>query len=279
MLNTRWKRAALAGALPLALALPLPAAAAPAAQPASAAQPGPAAQPAPVTAYDDSYYQPALGKTGEELKVALNDIISTNDQLTYDQVWDALKVTDQDPANPDNVVLLYTGRSQGKDTNGGDADQWNREHTWAKSHGDFGTDVGPGTDVHHLRPTDVSVNSERGNKDFDMGGSEVGEAPGNFTDDDSYEPRDAVKGDVARMIMYMAVRYEGEDGAPDLELNDNVDNGEAPLMGRQSVLLQWNAQDPPDDFERNRNQVIFDQFQHNRNPFVDHPEWAGEIWR
>ena len=133
-------------------------------------------------------------------------------------------------------------------------------------------------DVHHLRPTDVSVNSARGNKDFDMGGSPVDEAEGNFTDDDSFEPRDEVKGDVARMIMYMAVRYEGEDGAPDLELNDQVDNGSAPAMGRQSVLLEWNAQDPPDDFEKNRNQVIFDQFQHNRNPFVDHPEWAADIW-
>lgn len=268
MLKTRWKRLALAGVLPLAVALPLPASAAP-------ADLGVADRP---VALDDSYYEPALGKTGPELKAALNDIISTNDQLTYDEVWDALKVTDQDPANPDNVILLYSGRSQGKDTNGGGADQWNREHTWAKSHGDFGTSPGPGTDVHHLRPTDVSVNSARGNKDFDMGGSPVDEAEGNFTDDDSFEPRDEVKGDVARMIMYMAVRYEGDDGAPDLELNDQVDNGSAPAMGRQSVLLEWNAQDPPDDFEKNRNQVIFDQFQHNRNPFIDHPEWAADIW-
>ena len=124
----------------------------------------------------------------------------------------------------------------------------------------------------------MSVNSERGNKDFDLGGEEVGEAPGNFTDDDSYEPRDAVKGDVARMIMYMSVRYEGNDGFADLELNDQVDNGEQPFMGRSSVLLQWHAQDPVDEAEKNRNQVIFDQFQKNRNPFIDHPEWATEIW-
>nr|WP_240519505.1 endonuclease [Amycolatopsis antarctica] len=238
---------------------------------------------APATAQapraDDEYYQDALGKTGPELKAALNQIISTNEQLSYDDVWEALKVTDEDPANPANVILLYTGRSQSKDTNGGDADQWNREHTWAKSHGDFGTSVGPGTDVHHLRPTDVSVNAERGNKDFDMGGTESGEAPGNFTDDDSWEPRDEVKGDVARMIMYMAVRYEGTDSYPDLELNDNVDNGSQPFMGRQSVMLEWNTQDPPDTFEQNRNQVIFDEFQKNRNPFIDHPEWAAEIWQ
>ncbi|MFE3323367.1 endonuclease I family protein [Streptomyces sp. NPDC059176] len=229
--------------------------------------------------YDDTYYQDALGKTGPELKNALHTIISEQTQLTYGQVWDALKATDEDPENPANVILLYSGRSQSKTSNGAGEDNWNREHVWAKSHGDFGTDVGPGTDIHHLRPTDVSVNSTRGNKDFDAGGEEVDEAPGNRTDGDSFEPRDAVKGDVARMILYMAVRYDGEDGAPDLEPNDAVDNGSAPNIGRLSVLKEWNKQDPPDAFEQKRNQVIYDTFQHNRNPFVDHPEWVDEIWK
>lgn len=227
----------------------------------------------------EDYYQDAIGKTGPELKTALHGIISNGTTtLSYDEVWDALKVTDEDPNNNANVILLYTGRSQGKDTNGGDADDWNREHVWAKSHGDFGTSPGPGTDVHHLRPTDVTVNSDRGNKDFDMGGTESEEAPGNFTDGDSWEPRDEVKGDVARMIFYMSVRYDGGDGFADLEVNDNVDNGSNPFMGRVSVLKQWNEQDPPDAGEQRRNQVIFDQFQHNRNPFIDHPEWVAEIW-
>ncbi|RZS39102.1 endonuclease I [Herbihabitans rhizosphaerae] len=229
------------------------------------------------TAAED-YYQDAIGKEGPELKAALNTIISNQTKLSYDQVWDALKVTDEDPGNTANVLLLYTGRSQSKDTNGGDPDDWNREHVWAKSHGDFGTETGPGTDVHHLRATDVSVNAERGNKDFDKGGTEVGEAPGNHTDDDSWEPRDAVKGDVARMIFYMAVRYAGTDGFADLELNDEVNNNTKPFMGRLSMLRQWHQQDPPDEAEKKRNQVIFDQFQHNRNPFIDHPEWAASIW-
>ncbi|OKI27261.1 ribonuclease [Saccharothrix sp. CB00851] len=228
--------------------------------------------------YDDTYYRNALGKTGASLKTALNGIIRTNTKLSYDQVWEALKVTDQDPNNSANVILLYTGRSQSKTTNGGDPDDWNREHVWAKSHGDFGTATGPGTDIHHLRPTDVSVNAERGNKDFDLGGSPVAEAPGNYTDADSWEPRNAVKGDVARMLFYMAVRYEGNDGYPNLEMNNNVNNGSAPYHGRLSVLLQWHAQDPPDAFEKRRNQVIYDRYQRNRNPFVDHPEWAASIW-
>ncbi|MBC3991149.1 endonuclease [Streptomyces sp. AC563] len=235
---------------------------------------------APYTAYDDTYYEDAIGKTGESLRTALHQIISTDTQkLSYSQVWDALKATDEDPANPANVVLLYTGRSQSKDSNGGGADQWNREHVWAKSHGDFGTATGPGTDIHHLRPTDVSVNSTRGNKDFDLGGSEVEEAPGNLTDEDSFEPRDEVKGDVARMIFYMAVRYEGEDGFADLEVNDKVGNGSNPFLGRLSVLRKWSAEDAPSDFEKRRNQVIFDKYQHNRNPFIDHPEWVDEIWK
>ena len=227
---------------------------------------------------DDTYYQDALGKSGEELKSALNTIISDQTKLSYSQVWDALKDTDEDPEDSSNVVLLYTGRSQSKDSNGGGSGQWNREHVWAKSHGDFGTSTGPGTDIHHLRPTDVQVNSTRGNKDFDEGGSELSDAPGNFTDGDSFEPRDEVKGDVARMILYMAVRYEGTDSFPDLEPNDQVDNGSQPYMGRLSVLKQWSQEDPPDSFEQRRNDVIFEQYQHNRNPFIDHPEWVGEIW-
>jgi endonuclease I len=233
----------------------------------------------PATSVVDDYYQDAEGKTGLELKAALHDIISVSDQLSYSQVWEGLKETDEDPTNSNNVILLYTGRSQSKDTNGGNPDDWNREHVWAKSHGDFGTSRGPGTDIHHLRPTDVTVNSTRGNKDFDMGGSELSEAPGNFTDSDSFEPRDEVKGDVARMILYMAVRYEGEDGFADLEPNDAVSNGSRPFMGRLSVLLEWHAQDPPDAFEQRRNEIIFTNWQHNRNPFIDHPEWVNSIWQ
>ena len=228
--------------------------------------------------YDRTYYLPAIGKSGSALRTSLNQIIRTNTKLTYDQVWDALKLTDQDPDNSNNVILLYSGTSRAKSLNGGDPDDWNREHVWAKSHGDFGTATGPGTDIHHLRPADVTVNSDRGNKDFDMGGTESTEAPGNFTDADSWEPRNADKGDVARMIFYMAIRYEGADGFPDLEVNDSVTNGTNPYIGRLSVLKQWNAQDPPSAFEKRRNQVIYDTYQHNRNPFIDHPEWVTSIW-
>ncbi|GAA0741730.1 endonuclease [Clostridium oceanicum] len=229
--------------------------------------------------YDSAYYKPALGKKGSELKEALHNIIKNNTKLSYKQVWDGIKDTDEDPNNPNNVILLYTGRSQSKNTNGGAVDNWNREHVWAKSHGDFGTRVGPGTDLHHLRATDVSVNSSRGNKDFDMGGSFHKEATKCRFDSDSWEPRDAVKGDVARMIFYMAVRYEGDNGEPDLEVVDNMTSNKAPYMGKLSVLLKWNEQDPVDASEKRRNEIIYSKYQHNRNPFIDHPEMIDSIWK
>ncbi|WP_428912296.1 endonuclease [Niallia sp. Krafla_26] len=237
--------------------------------------PEPQPDPAPST---DGYYDAAYGKTGEALKTALHTIIDDHTELSYSNVWDALRVTDEDPSNSNNVILLYTGRSQGKYTNGSGADDWNREHVWAKSHGDFGTSMGAGTDLQHLRPTDASVNSSRSNLDFDNGGREHTEADGNYYDSDSWEPRDSVKGDVARMLFYMAVRYEGDSGEPDLELNNLVNNGSNPYHGKLSVLLQWHKEDPVDHFERERNEIIYNQYQHNRNPFIDHPEWASAIW-
>lgn len=224
------------------------------------------------------YYDDAIGLTGTELKNALHDIIKNHDEPSYNDLRDyILKESDEDPNNSDHVILLYSGISRDKDLFGGNAGNWNREHVWAKSHGDFGNDPPSGTDAHHIRPSDVQVNSSRGNLDFDMGGSPVSGAPGCYKDGDSFEPRDAVKGDVARMILYMDVRYEGGGGELDLIVVDEVNTAPAPEHGKLSVLLEWHQQDPPDDFERNRNDVVY-SYQDNRNPFIDHPEFAEEIW-
>ncbi|EJR93369.1 endonuclease I family protein [Bacillus cereus] len=231
------------------------------------------------TQYDNTYYSSIKGQTGLELKKELHNIIDDHTKISYSAVWDALRDTDEDPNNKNNVILLYTGRSQGKLTSGSGVDNWNREHVWAKSHGDFGTSAGPGTDLHHLRAADVSVNSSRGNLDFDNSGVNHPEATDCKFDNDSWEPRDSDKGDIARMLFYMAVRYEGDKEEVDLELNNKVNNNTAPYMGKQSVLLQWHEQDPVDDFERKRNDTIFKKYQHNRNPFIDHPEWVNNIWK
>ncbi|WP_186667803.1 endonuclease [Sporosarcina sp. BP05] len=224
----------------------------------------------------DVYYKDAIGKNGQALKNALHEIIDGHTELSYDQVWVALRETDEDPNNVNNVILFYSGDSRAKNRNGGNVGDWNREHTWAKSHGDFGTSKGPGTDIHHLRPTDVQVNSSRGNLDFDNGGSPVNGCKGCFKTANSFEPPDNVKGDVARILFYMATRYEKGDKV-DLELNDKLNNGSAPYHGKLSTLLKWHAQDPVDGFERNRNNVI-QKWQGNRNPYIDHPEWVQLIW-
>lgn len=224
----------------------------------------------------DDYYKDALGKEGAALKAALHEIIDDHTELSYSQVWEALRETDEDPNNRNNVLLFYSGLSRSKTANGGNVGQWNREHTWAKSHGNFGTTKGPGTDIHHLRPTDVQVNSARGNLDFDNGGNPVNGCNGCYKTNNSFEPPDRVKGDVARILFYMATRYEVGDKV-DLELNEKLNNNSAPYHGKLSVLLEWHELDPVDEFERNRNNII-QEWQGNRNPFIDHPEWVELIW-
>mgnify|MGYP003664386111 FL=1 len=230
----------------------------------------------------NTYYAAAIGQSGAALKASLNQIIKGHTRFSYSQVWDGLGYADEDPANSNNVILLYTGRSEPKTNRAGmsnSQDAWNREHVWAKSHGFPDRSQYAYTDLHHLRPADVSVNSSRGNKDFDVGGSEISEAPGNHTDADSFEPMDEVKGDVARMIFYMDVRYEGNDnsGTPDLSIANGTTNTGAALLGDLCTLLSWHLQDPVSDWERRRNNRIF-EWQKNRNPFIDNSGWASELY-
>ena len=237
----------------------------------------------------EGYYDSATGLTGENLKNALNNVIKGHQEFPYTSTaidcWDILKETDKDTANPDNIILFYTGWSVNAAQEYNSGKGWCRENVWAKSHGNISNTKGAGTDVHHLRPTDISVNSARNNKDFDTGIIQYidGDGPTEcFSEVYTWEPRDAVKGDVARMLFYMAVRYEGENGEPDLELVDAVNTDELNeagkgYHGRLSTLLQWHIADPVDSFEINRNEIIY-SFQKNRNPFIDHPEFVAKIW-
>ncbi|MFB6340167.1 endonuclease [Saccharicrinis sp. FJH62] len=233
------------------------------------------------------YYSSAEGKTGEQLKTALYNIIKGHVEYPYTanttDTWDILKEADRDPEISDNVILIYTARSVNGPQEYNNAQGWTREHVWAKSRGDFGTETGTGTDAHNLKPCDVSVNSLRSNRSFAASVNPVND-DGVFTgcyigNDFTFEPRDAVKGDVARIIFYMATRYEGENGEPDLEPIDEVmsSSDKSPFHGVLSDLLSWNSADPVDAFEQNRNNVIY-SYQQNRNPFIDHPEWVNSIW-
>lgn len=237
-----------------------------------------------------NYYQNAEGLRDDSLKAALHIIISGHTTYPYSSsstdTWDILKETDRDTANPNNVILLYSGRSVDGPQEYNNGSGWNREHVWAKSRGSFGTSQGAGTDVHHLRPCDISVNSTRSNRNFDDCSSCVdvideGVDTGSDYDNTAwtFEPRDAVKGDVARMIFYMAVRYEGGGSEPDLELTDVLQpqSSTQPLHAKLATLLEWHRNDTVDSFEMNRNEVIY-SYQGNRNPFIDHPELAEHLW-
>ena len=229
-----------------------------------------------------SYYANAIGLSGTALVTALEEASARHhDRMTYSQVWYALMYTDEDPNNTNNVILIYTGRSQAKSYNASgnnDPDAWNREHTWPKSHGFPSSGDWGYTDIHQLRPCDASVNSARGNKDYDNGGNMISEAPGNFSDSDSFEPRDEVKGDLARMMFYMDVRYNGNDntGTDDLTLVNYTGTSGANL-GRLCTLLEWHQNDPVDQAEIDRHGRIVER-QGNRNPFVDYPAWVEEVW-
>lgn len=253
----------------------------------------------PATFNSEIYYSDVLSgefANAEELKNALSVIIAKNHkQLTYKQVWSTLTYADQDPANDKNVIEIYTGASISKydnQTGGSGVGKWNREHVWAKSHGFPNESQWGYTDAHHLRPSDVGINTARSNNDFGAckdTGEEVlfnGAGTGNYLDKttDCWEPRDKVKGDVARMIMYMDTRYQGTDTAmtqmPDLVAVDRLTTtaeDDAPLIGTLCTLYEWSQLDAVDSYEQNRNNQVY-KYQGNRNPFIDRPELVKEVY-
>jgi len=225
------------------------------------------------------YYNGVEGKTGTELKEALNEIIHNHIDFSYSDAKYILNYADSDPDNSNNVILFYTKRSQSNDSWGSGSNDINREHVWAKSHGDFSGVRPMDGDAFNLHPTDASVNIKKSNYDFDecsSNGTYISEADAYYTST-QFEPADEVKGEVARTIFYMAVRYEGEDGELDLKVVDKVNTYPAAEHGKLSALLQWNKDFPPTDLERRRNERVW-QAQNNRNPFIDNPEFADLIW-
>ena len=203
--------------------------------------------------------------------------------LTYAELWAALEETEADPLNPDNVILFYSGRSHPKADKLSDAlnpggyttHSWNREHVWPRSKGFRASRDLAHNDLHHIRATDAWCNERRGSLDFDAGGEPLPTCQARLAAA-SFEPRDAVKGDVARMLFYMDVRYHGQGGLVDLRLVDEVDT-RGTMLGRLCTLLRWHRQDPPDDLERRRHERIA-AIQGNRNPFVDRPHLADRIY-
>ena len=230
------------------------------------------------------YYESVKGLKGKALKDALHELIDDHTTFAYNGTMNTyMKDYDQDPNNSNNIMLVYTG-STSKSTS------FNKEHVWAKSHGDFGTTRGAGSDMHNLRPCYEQLNSKRSNYDFAEGGSDLSSMnilyKGNYFSGSTFEPRNDFKGDVARTIFYMATRYD--DSSLDLEVEsptnkskyNDFSSGADGVHGNFDDLYKWatNGVDPVDNYEVRRNNIIYKDYQHNRNPFVDHPEFIIMIY-
>lgn len=259
------------------------------------------------------YYSSTEGLTGQELKAALHQIIDGHTVYPYTKkgnldyfdgkdidVWEALVFTDSacpdDNLNCGDVQLLYldeTRNIEDRNRGKGEHDSWDREHVWPKSRG-FEKNWQDGyTDLHHLRPADRDLNGKHSNYGYDVGGKPVVDKrnDGSQTDSgarldkdgESFEPPDRAKGQVARMLFYMAVRYEpgdntNEEGMPDLILLDKNQKVKEPWIGDLCTLVEWNNRFPPTEFEIRRNDRVM-QLQGNRNPFIDYPGWVNLVWQ
>ena len=233
-----------------------------------------------------NYYESCNGLSGEALRAELHNIIKDHQSFSYTTTKTILREADEDYNNPDKIILVYTGNSIDKFdfASNFEPDFWNREHVWPKSHGDFDAgdpfEVPAYTDAHNLKPVDHSMNTLRGEKDFENGGDVVfngSSLTDCFSTNSTFEPRNEVKGDIARMIFYMDLRYEGGSGEPNLVVVEGLTTYPNPQIGSLSTLLEWHEQDPPDAFEKRRNDVIF-KWQGNRNPFIDYPEFVNYLY-
>lgn len=241
------------------------------------------------SALNDTYYADLVGvdtNDSSEFKDALHLIISSGCNVgSYDDAKRSLAILDEDPNDSNSILCIYTGLSILKSNfaSNNNANYWNREHVWAKSYGFPEKSYDAHNDIHHLRACQMSANSRRNNRGFDdIEGGSVDIYGSTISGSDWYEPRAEVKGDVARIMMYMEVRYNGDslsDGVSltltnSTSLSTSKGSGK---LGKLDTLLKWHVEDPVDDLERQRNDKAY-EIQGNRNPFVDHPEYANYIY-
>ena len=233
--------------------------------------------------FPDNYYSNLNGLSGQDLIVAIQDIISNNELVrahSYSDIKDILKQADVNPENSNQVWLVYTEQGRSKidfQTTSSSTGKWNREHTYPRSRGGFNnisadsyadgideyweTSIDSlrhaNSDAHAIRASDGPENSSRGNKHY----GDYNGPSGNLS---------SFKGDVARSVLFLSIRYNG------LEVVDGFPETVGQL-GDLETILAWNQLDPVDDFEKNRNNVIYN-WQNNRNPFIDLPDLISYIW-
>lgn len=235
----------------------------------------------------EGYYDSLDGLSGDDLRQALQDIIANPDVVrahSYADMIDVLKQTDQNPENSNEVWLVYLEKGRSKldfQTTSSSMGKWNREHTFPRSRAGYearqGDDIADGinifwpshadslrhgfSDAFALRAADGPENTVRSNQNY--GPQEYDGPEGTMG---------SFYGDVARGVLFLEIRYNGlsiVEGYPSAE---NLGQ-----LGDLQSLLEWHQTDPPDDFEMNRNNIIYN-WQKNRNPFIDYPELVDYLW-
>ncbi len=241
------------------------------------------------------YYDPANGKTGVSLQAALHTIIKGHTIISYAGLWSAYYTTDDKPNGKvwDMYSDIPNGTPNGNPpysfTFGSDqcgnysveGDCYNREHSWPKS---WFNDTPPmNSDIFHIYPTDGKVNGMRDNYPYgtvasptwtSLNGSKLGTCTWPGYTGTVFEPINEYKGDFARTYFYMSTRYYTEDsgwaGSP-------ATTGSQLKPWALQLMLHWSSVDPVSQKEIDRNNTVYGM-QHNRNPFIDHPEYAYLIW-
>lgn len=238
------------------------------------------------------YYDSAQGLYGNDLRVALHDIIDNHAVLNFNQLWNYFAQTDKRTGTSNQVWDMYSDIPGGTPpyiytfvvnqcgNYSSEGDCFNREHSFPKS---WFNDLPPmNSDLHHMYPTDGYVNNKRGDLPFgDVGsadwtgqnGSKTGQSVNQGYNGTVFEPRDDFKGDFARAYFYMMTRYWGQTGSWSSPMLVSGDLNQ----WSSTMLLEWNANDPVSTKETDRNNVVY-TFQQNRNPFIDNPQWANSIW-
>lgn len=237
------------------------------------------------------YYNSAEGKNEAQLKTALCQIISSHTVVSYTQLWNVFRITD---LRSDGYLWdIYSECNFLPGENQCARSTYmcgcvNREHSFPKSWWGGATNVPMYSDIFHIYPVDSRVNGQRSNYPYgecaygtviDPGAlGRLGTSTFSGYTGKVFEPIDEYKGDLARTYFYMVTRYESDlptwPGSP--QLNGTV----YPAFSDWSIslLLEWNRRDSVSSKETDRNNKIYTNYQHNRNPFIDHPELAEYIW-
>ncbi len=240
------------------------------------------------------YYDAATGKKGYELKTALHGIIKSHTDIGYDAVWNAFKTTDK--KSNGKVWDMYSDKPDGTPpyeytfgTNQcgnfvGENDCYNREHSFPKS---WFSDARPmHNDLFHLYPTDGYVNGRRNNFPFgevksptwtSQNGSKLGNCSFEGYSGTVFEPIDEYKGDFARTYFYMATCYEDKITSFEMPAILNGTKDQVYKEWHLKLLFKWHEQDPVSQKEIDRNNAVYN-IQKNRNPYIDHPEYAAQVW-